>query len=290
MVLSVLAIVPADAGAVGLPVPSVGPATVEATSDAATVTVPVTPFGVSSSWQVEYGLTTAYSAASAPIAIPLTGPLTPMTTTLTGLLADGHYHYRSVITGPWTMPLVTADATFDTATAAVAVDDGIVGIESGGDDGQGSTSVQGVDGGDAPGPGAPAPAPGTPTRTMAPTPATTPARTPSPVLPRPSTAPRASVTARGGAVAVALSGAVRAVTLTLPARATVRARLSVTTAGRTRSATLRGTRVVRIGAARAVVRGGRIRVSALPARTTALRLTPSAGITLTARQATATAA
>lgn len=279
LVFLALTIAPAQAGAISLTLPTVGAATVETTADTATITVPVMPVGLSADWHVEYGLTTSYGGSTAPLPVPLTGGLAQMRTTITGLAADGHYHYRSVLTGPWTVPVVTPDATFDTATAVIGIDDGdLGGITSLGTDGDGG-------GDDAPGTGTP-PAPATSTPTPTPTIIpTTPARTPTTSIAGPS----ATVTARAGTVAIALTGSPTSVTLKLPVRAATRARLAITTAGRTRTARLKGSHPIRIGTARALVRAGRILISRLPAKTTAVRLTPSAGTTITARQVTATA-
>lgn len=281
MGLALLTIASAPASAIGLPVPSVGPATVETTADTATITVPVMALGLAADWHVDYGLTNAYGSMTGPIALPLTGGIAQMRTTITGLAADGRYHYRSVLSGPWTVPVVTPDATFDTTTAVIGIDDGELG---GGDDGTGGTTSLGTeDAGETT--AAPAPAP-TSAGPVTPTPSTTPATLPAPA---PSATPRAIVTARGGTLAIALSGSPSAVTLKLPARAATRARLAITTAGRTRSARLQGPRAVRIGSARALVRTGHIVISRLPARTTSLRLTPAAGTRISARQVTATA-
>ncbi|WP_445149682.1 hypothetical protein [Baekduia sp. Peel2402] len=283
LALLALTIAPAQAGAMSLTLPTVGAAAVETTADSATITVPVMPLGLSANWHVEYGLTTSYGGTTVPISLPLTGGLAQMRTTITGLAADGHYHYRSVLSGPWTVPVVTPDATFDTTTAVIGIDDGdLGGISSLGiDDGGGDDYTPGT--GTTPTLATQVP---TPTPTSAPTitPAT-PVRTPAPSVAGPS----AIVTARAGTVAIALSGSPTSVTLKLPARAATRARLAITTAGRTRTARLQGSRSVRIGSARARVTTGRIVISRLPAKTTAVRVTPSAGTTVTARQVTATA-
>jgi hypothetical protein len=284
LALLALTIAPAQAGAVSLTLPSVGPATVETTSDTATIIVPVMPFGLAASWKVEYGLTTAYGGATAPVSVPLAGGIAQMRTTITGLAADGRYHYRSLLSGPWTIPVVMPDATFDTATAVIGIDDGDLGEIT-------SLGME-DDGGDTPGAGT-TPTPATPAPVM-PTPARTSTLPAKPATPAPTptttsaAGPRATVTARARTIAIALSGSPTAVTLKLPTRAVTRARLVITTAGRTRTARLQGSRTIRIGTARARVRAGRIVISRLPAKTTALRLTLSTG-TITARQVTATA-
>jgi Ca2+-binding RTX toxin-like protein len=88
---------PTGAPALTTAVPSSAPPTFESIGLAGTVS----PNGLTTSYHWEYGPTTAYGAATAPVTLtsPRSGQI--VDATLTGLPSDADYHYRLVATNPF---------------------------------------------------------------------------------------------------------------------------------------------------------------------------------------------
>jgi hypothetical protein len=109
----VLAIIVAAAAAVGAPIVTTGPA-VDVSTSSATVTGTVDPNGLATTYQVEYGTTTAYGFATGTRAIGADSGPVRVREPLTGLQPNTAYHYR-VVASNASGVVKGADATLHTA-------------------------------------------------------------------------------------------------------------------------------------------------------------------------------